>query len=52
MNGFIFGVLTGFLAFSDKGKEIQDKLREVVKKNGRDVQESGESPAKRRYVSS
>lgn len=52
MNGFIFGVLTGFLAFSDKGREIQDKLREVVKKNDGDVQESGESPAKRSDVSS
>lgn len=52
MNGFIFGVLTGFLAFSDKGREIQDKLREVVKKNDRDVQESSEPPAKRSDVSS
>lgn len=51
MNGFIFGVLTGFLAFSDKGREIQDKLREVVKKNDGDIQESSESPAKRSDVS-
>lgn len=45
MNGFIFGVLTGFLAFSERGRELQDRLREAVKKNGGDVQESSKPPA-------
>lgn len=52
MNGFIFGVLTGFLAFSDKGRELQEKLREAVKKNDGDVQKSSEAPAKRGDVPS
>lgn len=51
MNGFLFGVLTGFLAFSDKGKEFQDRIMEALKKDDREVSKSSEPTTERPKLS-
>lgn len=51
MNGFLFGILTGFLAFSDTGKEFQDKIMEALKNNDREVPKSSKPTTERSKLS-